>query len=127
MNTQTFAHALENDPAVKARVEENLKAILDRSATDQAFRFKLLADSRAALAEFAGADISTIPEGAIRFAERTNETTIHLPPFVGSRELSEGDLETVAGGTDPITLTLVGILGVEVGVAAGLAILASKS
>ncbi len=122
LNTQGFAQAVETDPAIKEQIGTTLQAIFDRSATDHAFRLKLLADSRTALAEFAGVEVEKIPAGAIRFAERTAETPILLPPFTGSQELTEGDLETVAGGTDPFTIAAILVIGVDVGIAAGIAL-----
>jgi hypothetical protein len=84
------------------QANETVQRLLSRSATDMEFRRKLLTEPRAAVAEFNGKSIEEVPESFnIRFVEK-NETTVVLPdPIVAEAELSEGELETVSGGTTP--------------------------
>jgi hypothetical protein len=86
--------------------EELLQKVLARSATDMDFRQKLVADSRAALAEFTGADPAKVPATYnIVFVENKAGATIVLPdPIDPAAELSGQDLETVAGGFTPVTI-----------------------
>ncbi len=86
---------------------ELLTALLSRSATDLSFRRKLLSQPRAAVAEFHGKDISAIADANIVFIENAGDATLVLPPFIdGAHELSDRDLEVVAGGTDPLSIVV---------------------
>jgi hypothetical protein len=82
---------------------ELLQKVLARSATDPAFRQKLVTDARAALAEFTGADPAQVPETyKIVFVENKAGATVVLPdPIDPAAELSGQDLETVSGGFTP--------------------------
>lgn len=103
MNTQTAVEAYRNDPALAELANTKLQELLARSATDMAFRAKLVAEPSAAIAEFTGGDASTFASSFnVRFVENTADATIVLPEFVDSAaELSEHDLEAVAGGASP--------------------------
>jgi hypothetical protein len=76
-------------------------AVLHRASLDREFRALLLADPRRALYESFGV---TLPEGfAPRFVEKGPglDLVAVLPDErAGSDELSDDDLERVAGGTD---------------------------
>lgn len=79
---------------------EMQRVVIQRSMQDDAFRRALLADPRAAIGREFG---SELPEGGeIRVVEETADVVyIVLPPrsSVGpSGELSDSDLEAVAGG-----------------------------
>jgi hypothetical protein len=74
--------------------------IVQRSLDDESFRRRLLEDPRAAVEEELG---TRLPEGVeVRAVEETAETIyLVLPsasPLGGSEELSDQDLEAVAGG-----------------------------
>ena len=90
-------------PNVNSR-EELLDAILERAATDLDFRTGLLESPKETVEEAFGV---RVPEGyRIRFIERDPEldSLVVLPDFrdPGAEELSDDDLENVAGGTgDP--------------------------
>lgn len=87
---------------------QTLNALLARSASDMTFRRTLLSDPRAAVAEFRGTDASTLSNARVVFVENHADATIVLPPFAADAdELSERDLEAVAGGTDPVTLSII--------------------
>lgn len=80
-----------------------MDSILNLAATDRDFRRLLLVEPRPAIREVFGVEI---PETfAIRFVERDPDVQalIVLPDFRGSiaeGELSEDELEAVAGGTE---------------------------
>lgn len=94
----------------------HLETILSRSATDRDFRRLLLENPRAALGEVMGAEV---PESVdIRFIENTADATIVLPDYVdAAAELTEKDLEMVAGGITPTIATIIGFCaaGVAIG------------
>jgi len=115
MDTKSFVKSAQAQPEALAKGQEALQGILARSATDREFRQKLLTDPRAALAEYTGQDA---PGVDIRFVENTATATIVLPDFAdGSAELSESELEAVAGGATP-ALVLWAIAGVATGAGA---------
>ena len=97
MNTATAFQLAETHPDAMAQGQEAIRDILRRSSTDRAFRQRLLDDPSAAVAEVTG---QAVPEGlSIRFVENTADATLVLPDFVDpDAELSEDDLEAVAGG-----------------------------
>jgi hypothetical protein len=104
---------LKSDPALAQKAQEAIEQLLSRSATDGEFRQKLLTDPRAAVAEFSGREV---PEGFnVRFIENTADATIVLPDLVdASAELSEADLEAVAGGLAPLGYVAYICLGAAV-------------
>jgi hypothetical protein len=92
-------------PELVREGEETLHAVLARSATDPGFRARLLADPRAAVAEFTGREVSE--SFNVVFVENTVDATIVLPdPVDAAAELSEADLEAVAGGSEVIVTVL---------------------
>ncbi len=110
MNPATVTQRLRDDPRAVQQSKEALERMLARSATDRAFRERLLEDPRAAVAEFTGKPVSEIPESFnLRFVENTAGATIVLPDFADpTAELSESELETVSGGTT--TLPCLGLV-----------------
>jgi hypothetical protein len=85
------------------QMESTMQDLLARAATDRDFRTQLLTNPRAALAEFRGVPIDSIPEDVpLAFVENAGGTTIVIPDYVGSGvELSADELEGVAGGGTP--------------------------
>ncbi len=85
--------------------------MLSRSATDHAFRQRLIAQPRETLQEATGGDIGDLD---LRFVENTADATIVLPDYIDPEaELQESELEAIAGGTDPCIGSIVAsILGV---------------
>lgn len=88
--------------------QADMSRILARSTTDSAFRQKLLSDPRAAMAE----EGQNVPEGIdIRFIENQFDATVVLPNVVDvEAELSERELETVAGGSTTVCYVIIGYL-----------------
>ncbi|HET7584242.1 MAG TPA: hypothetical protein VFK13_05005 [Gemmatimonadaceae bacterium] len=106
MDFSTAVEALRADPTLAEKGRERYQALLARSATDMAFRQQLLSDPRAALAEFSGANASDMTPMNIVFIENKADVTIVLPdPVDPAQELSEQELEAVAGGTILLTIT----------------------
>jgi len=117
MNVQKIAEYATANPEGFQKGREALQGILTRSATDQEFRRKLVSDPRAAVAEHTGRDV---PEGFdVHFVENTATATIVLPDPIDARaELSESELEAVAGGLTPtVAVTLAFGGGVVLGAA----------
>jgi hypothetical protein len=85
------------------------RRLLERSLEDNAFREQLLADPRAAVEEELG---TRLPEEVrVVAVEETADTIYLVLPFVstdaqGAGELSDRDLEAVAGGWDAQTAGL---------------------
>ena len=78
-----------------------LDAVLAKAAVDRPFRTQLLADPRSAIEREFG--ISMPDTFRMRFVERSREldALVVLPDFrTADGELSEDELETIAGGAD---------------------------
>lgn len=78
--------------------EKLIDAVVHRAGSDRAFRRRLLADPAAAIAAAYGV---TFPAGFnIRFVEKPADLDVMvvLPDLRSDRELSDDDLERVAGG-----------------------------
>jgi hypothetical protein len=117
MDLTTIREYAEN-PAFIAGGEAKMQEILGRSATDVDFRRKLVDSPRAALAEALGGEV---PESFdVRFIENRASATIVLPDYIDdAAQLSEEQLEAVAGGSEPISTTVITI-GVLGAIAAGI-------
>ena len=80
------------------KAQEKMAEVLTRSVSDIEFRQQLITNPRAALSRHFGKEI---PESfQIRFVESNGTPTVVLPD-VATGELSEADLEAVAGGVIP--------------------------
>jgi hypothetical protein len=96
--------------------QSRMNALLVRSATDAAFRAKLIANPHETLSEFLGSPID--PSTTIAVMENRVDETFVLPPMVGpGAELPEHDLEAVSGGTDVACVASV-VAGVTGAIAA---------
>jgi hypothetical protein len=93
-------------PEYFKQAQDQMDALLARSATDGAFRAKLIADPKAAVAEFTGLPIRD--SFNVKFIENKADATIVLPDAVDpAKELSSQDLEAVAGGATPVVLSII--------------------
>jgi hypothetical protein len=100
MDIKQTAQAYATNPTFAAEAKEKYTELLSRSATDRAFRDKLVSNPRAAIAEFSGHEVSE--SFNVVFVENSADATIVLPdPVWNATELSEEELETVAGGSTP--------------------------
>jgi hypothetical protein len=98
-----------------------MSALLVRSATDTAFRAKLIANPHETLSEFLGSPID--PSTTIALVENRVDDTFVLPPLVGpGAELPEHDLEAVSGGTDVACVASI-VAGVTGAIAASPSVL----
>lgn len=97
------------NPEIIRAAQETMQGLMSRSATDRSFRDQLINDPRAAVAEFTGREV---PESYnVRFIENTATATIVLPDMVDpAAELSESELEAVAGGTSEPFAVVVSVV-----------------
>ena len=95
---QQYVDAYRSDPVLAQKADQAMQKLLARSATDRDFRQLLLSDSRAALSQHFGREA---PESMnIAFIENRADATVVLPDVIDTdAELSEGELEAVAGGS----------------------------
>ncbi|TNJ64944.1 NHLP leader peptide family natural product precursor [Paenibacillus hemerocallicola] len=79
------------------KTNEALKTVFAKAATDKAFRALVLENPNEAVKQAAGVEI---PAGfTVRFVENDGvDATFVLPDFIGDSELSDEQLEAVAGG-----------------------------
>jgi hypothetical protein len=108
------AEMFRTNPAMFEQAQAGLQGVLRRSATDADFRRKLIETPREALSEFHGHEMPATLN--IKFIQNHAAMTIVLPPAVdAAAELTEADLETVAGGMSPaavVTATWIPSLNV---------------
>ena len=87
------------DPAVQDVLRrKQLEATLSvRTMQDEAFRKKFLADPKAAIKEYVNVDLGKVQ--IVVHEETANTIHVSVPPLKkGGDELSDSDLEAVAGG-----------------------------
>lgn len=97
MNQNEVKLAIRENPDLANRAREQMQSVLTRSATDREFRRLLLSDSRSALSRHFGREVPDTFN--IAFVENHAAATLVLPdPVDSSVELSEAELEAVAGG-----------------------------
>lgn len=109
MDLKAAVKAYQENPERAQAVERKMQELLARSATDVVFRKKLLNDPHAALAEFTGRPVDS--KVNIVFVENKADATVVLPPAVDpAAELSEQELEAVAGGISPVLTVIASVL-----------------
>ncbi len=108
MDIQQAARVYRSDARIAAEANQKMQEILSRSATDRGFRHKLLTDPRGAFSEATGREI---PEPFnVRFIENKAGATVVLPdPIDPEVEMSDQDLEAVAGGSTYTILVLASL------------------
>jgi hypothetical protein len=106
MDRNRIAQIVRDNPQVLDEARTRMEGVLARSATDAGFRAELLSTPHTALSSHFGQEL---PETVnIVFVENTGGATIVLPDFTDtSAELSDAELETVAGGDFGMSLALV--------------------
>jgi len=91
--------------------EQAIQAVVLRSTTDRAFREQLLTNPRGAIAAFVGKSERDLPADLqFAFVENTATATIVLPDPVNA-DLTDSELESVAGGTGVETICGIIALG----------------
>ncbi len=78
-------------------IEKAVKSVTARATTDKKFREKVLNDPNSAIKEVTGKDVPASYRLKMIESDPKFDTTLILPPF-RSEELSEAELEQVAGG-----------------------------
>ncbi len=92
--------------AQQMEFDQFLKDLLARSATDWNFRQKLLENPKEAVSEFAGKPVRE--SFNVVFIENKADATFVLPdPVTVGDELSEDELEEVAGGVTPVIASVL--------------------
>jgi len=86
--------------------------IVKRCWTDEAFRRELLADPAACFVKYTGLSADKAPRIVVH-EERDRDWHIVIPARPRQTgELSDEDLERVAGGTDPMVISLIASVAV---------------
>ncbi len=98
---------------VSERHQEKFQALLMKSATDMEFRGQLLENPREAIYGYTGNQLPETIE--IKFVENQADATIVVPPFQDAAELTEEELEAVAGGVDILFWTSVASVVATIG------------
>ena len=110
MTSAELAFYQDQDPTLAARGQEILTEILERSSTDWDFRSLLVSDPYAALEAHTGSPVARDIE--LGFVETQAEAdgrsgVLALPRFRdANEELSEEDLEAVAGGEGGVVVAI---------------------
>jgi hypothetical protein len=113
------AHTASSQREPGQLVQERLNDLLARSASDLDFRGKLLANPRQAVSEFFGVELPA--SFSIAVVESKADETFILPDAIDPQaEISERELEAVAGGCTPLTIASA-YLGVAASVSAAVA------
>lgn len=103
------------DPKNAAEFEKGqalMRGVLKRSTTDPAFRRKLVATPKDAIAQYYkdvnGVDLAGGAQNLnIHFVENKGDLTMVLPPAIDPEaQLSDAELQTVAGGGTPVAGTV---------------------
>ena len=94
----------------QANAEKNLKTIIDKCYQDESFKQELLANPAAAIEKLSGKPLDLKGKRVVA-VDQTDASTIfiNIPANVEDMELSEAELETVAGGEKGLTILWTGI------------------
>lgn len=92
--------------------QQSLQAIINEAWSNEAFKKELINDPKKAIESFMGHSI-TIPEGKeLVVKDQTDHSKIYInipqEPSLENLELTEDQLEAVAGGVDPRTIANLG-------------------
>ena len=95
-----------NFEETKANAEKNLQSIIDKAREDASFKEALIADPVAAIEEFSGQSIPTKGRELV-VVDQSDPTKVYLnlPHDPNELELTEEELEAVAGGQQQLEIT----------------------
>ncbi len=108
MTANEMMSYFKEHPEAIAQGQQNLQEVMRRASVDAEFRKQLIANPHEALYEVTG---NQIPKSAnIVFVENKADVTVVLPPYQDANaELSEEELEAVAGGITPVLSIIASI------------------
>lgn len=117
---------MTNGVSAQPMTRQELEArIIARASEDDAFRRNFLADPKAMFEKHLG---TKLPERVVMTAHEEDANTLHFvipsKPAIDLEELSDEDLEKIAGGVEmvttvAVTVTIVGSLAITATLAAG--------
>ncbi len=108
----TISEEQQNNVEYQQAGTAAIQAMLERSTTDRAFRDLLLTNPRAAVASFIGKSESDLPRDVDFVVVESDATATLVLPDPVNADLSDAELEMVAGGSEP--MALMAIIGLTV-------------